>query len=126
MKVMRFTLADENDRTFRVQRWCFRGSIVSKNIGIAFALVGLCLLLEHAYTGRQVQRAHMRLANQSKKWPSFDPPAHRGNVTVADVLRAAPGTERDKALIQWATSVWMAWEQAHPAVRTLIDKYEKH
>jgi Family of unknown function (DUF5946) len=99
---------------------------VSKNIGIAFALVGLCLLLENAYTGRQVQRAHMRLANRSKQWPSFDPPAHRGSVTVADVLRAAPGTERDKALIQWAISVWVAWEQAHQAVRTLIDKYEKH
>jgi hypothetical protein len=27
MKVMRFTLADEDGRTFRVQRWCFRGSI---------------------------------------------------------------------------------------------------
>jgi hypothetical protein len=27
MKVMRFTLADEQDRTFRIQRWCFRGSI---------------------------------------------------------------------------------------------------
>jgi hypothetical protein len=27
MKVVRFTLADETDRTFRVQRWCFRGSI---------------------------------------------------------------------------------------------------
>ena len=27
MKVMRFTLADEDERTFRVQRWCFRGSI---------------------------------------------------------------------------------------------------
>jgi hypothetical protein len=27
MKVMRFTLADEQDRTFRVQRWCIRGSI---------------------------------------------------------------------------------------------------
>ena len=27
VKVMRFTLADEKDRTFRVQRWCFRGSI---------------------------------------------------------------------------------------------------
>src|SRR4051794_34521742 len=26
-KVMRFTLADEKERTFRVQRWCFRGSI---------------------------------------------------------------------------------------------------
>jgi hypothetical protein len=27
MKVMRFTLVGERDRTFRVQRWCFRGSI---------------------------------------------------------------------------------------------------
>lgn len=27
MKVMRFSLVDEKDRTFRVQRWCFRGSI---------------------------------------------------------------------------------------------------
>jgi hypothetical protein len=27
MKVMRFTLVNEKDRTFRVQRWCFRGSI---------------------------------------------------------------------------------------------------
>ena len=27
MKVLRFTLADEDERTFRVQRWCFRGSI---------------------------------------------------------------------------------------------------
>jgi hypothetical protein len=26
-KVMRFTLVDEDERTFRVQRWCFRGSI---------------------------------------------------------------------------------------------------
>ena len=24
---MRFTLNDEKDRSFRVQRWCFRGSI---------------------------------------------------------------------------------------------------
>ena len=27
MKVMRFTLVDKKNRTFRVQRWCFRGSI---------------------------------------------------------------------------------------------------
>lgn len=27
MKVMRFTLTDTKARTFRVQRWCFRGSI---------------------------------------------------------------------------------------------------
>src|SRR3954447_15408531 len=97
----------------------------SKMITIAFALIGLCLLLERGYTGKAVQRAHMRLANRSKRWPSFDPPAHRGSVTVADVLRAVPGSERDTAIMRWATSVWMAWERAHPAVRTLIDQHEK-
>ncbi len=27
MKIMRFTLVDEKNRIFRVQRWCFRGAI---------------------------------------------------------------------------------------------------
>jgi hypothetical protein len=27
MKVLRFMLTDEDERTFRVQRWCFKGSI---------------------------------------------------------------------------------------------------
>jgi hypothetical protein len=67
----------------------------------------------------------MRLANRSKRWPSFDPPAQRGSVTVADVLRAVSGSQRDTAIMQWAASVWMAWEQAHPAVRSLIDRYEE-
>jgi hypothetical protein len=97
----------------------------SKPITVAFALIGLCLLLERGYTGSAVQRAHMRLANRSKRWPSFDPPAHRGRVTVADVLRVAPGGERDAAIMRWATSVWTAWEPAHPAVRTLIARYER-
>lgn len=99
-------------------------SPASKPITVAFALIGLCLLLERDHTGKAVQRAHMRLASRSKLWPSFDPPAHRGSVTVADVLRAAPGGERDTAIMQWASSVWLAWGQAHPAVRTLIDRYE--
>ena len=97
----------------------------SKPITIAFALVGLCLLLERGYTGKAVQRAHMRLAGRSKRWPSFDPPAHRGGVTVADVLRAAPGGERDTAIMRWAASVWMAWDREQAALRTLIDQYER-
>lgn len=95
----------------------------SKPITVAFALIGLCLLLERDHTGRAVQRAHMRLANRSKRWPTFDPPAHRGSVTVAYVLRAAPGSERDTAIMRWASSVWTAWEQAHWTVRSLIDQH---
>jgi hypothetical protein len=96
----------------------------SKTITIAFALVGLCLLFERGYTGKAVQKAHMRFANRSKQWPLFAPPAHRGSVTVADVLSVAPGSERDTAIMHWAASVWTAWEQAHPAVRTLIAHHE--
>ncbi|MDX2037774.1 MAG: DUF5946 family protein [Isosphaeraceae bacterium] len=93
----------------------------SKPIGVAFALIGLCLLLERGHTGKAVQRAHMRLARGSKQWPAFDPPSHRGSVTIADVLRADPGADRDAAITQWAASVWKAWAHAHPAVRDLID-----
>ena len=66
----------------------------------------------------------MRLSSRSKRWPSFDPPAHRGSVTVAEVLRAVPCGERDTAIMQWAASAWMAWERAHPAVRMLIGQHE--
>jgi hypothetical protein len=95
----------------------------SKPITVAFALIGLCLLLERDHTGKAVQRAHKRLADRSRQWPSFDPPAHRGSVTVADVLRAEPGIERDSALMRWASSVWAAWEPGQQAVRNLIDQY---
>ena len=67
----------------------------SKPITVAFALIGLCLLLERNHTGKAVQRAHMRLANRSKQWPLFDPPAQKGSVTVANVLSTEPGIERE-------------------------------
>lgn len=97
----------------------------SKPITVAFALIGLCLLLERDHTGKAVQRSHMRLAARSKRWPSFDPPEYRGSMSVADVHRAVPGEARDTAIMRWASSVWTAWEQAHPAVRSLIDQYER-
>lgn len=97
----------------------------TKPITVAFALIGLCLLLERGHTGKAVQRAHMRLAARSKRWPSFQSPANRGNVTVADVLAVEPGGERDSAIMRWAESVWTAWEQTHREIRTLINQYEE-
>lgn len=99
--------------------------LASKPITVAFALIGLCLVLEPGYTGRTMRRARMRLANRSKRWPSFDPPAFRGSVTVADMLRAAPGSERDTMIMRQASSVWTAWGIEHPAVRSLIDRFEQ-
>ena len=92
----------------------------SKPIGTAFALIGLYLAIERGYTGRQVQHMHMLLANRSKAWPTFAPPAHRGDVTVADVVREQPGPKRDQMLEQWARAVWAAWHAEHMRVVSLL------
>src|SRR5262245_48907030 len=43
----------------------------TKPIKLAFALVGLFLHIERNYTGREVQRAHMKLARHKRTWPNF-------------------------------------------------------
>lgn len=90
------------------------------NIGLAFALIGLCLLLEHGYTGKQVQEAHKRLAEASKDWPTFVIPEHRGLMTVADALHASLGADRDSAIIAWAASVWSAYAKEQEYVRRTL------
>lgn len=88
----------------------------TKPIGIAFALAGLYLHVEWNYSGKQVQKAHMRLARWKKQWPTFPLPPRRGAVTVADVLHASPGAERDEAIERWCASVWEAWSESHSKV----------
>jgi len=54
----------------------------SKPITVAFALVGIYLHIKKHYSGKEIQKAHMRLAKKKKQWPVFDLPAHRGNIGV--------------------------------------------
>ena len=89
-------------------------------IRLAFSLIGLYLHLEHAYTGRQVQQAHMRLSRKRKDWPTFDFPADRGSLTVEDVLQSPPGPERDQAIEAWCASVWNAWSTSRDEVIQLL------
>jgi len=94
----------------------------ARPIGVAFALIGLYLACEKGYTGRQVQHMHMLLANRSKTWPRFTPPLHPGALTVADVMQAPSGEQRDNVLYQWAQSVWDAWSHEHERVRSLFER----
>ena len=95
----------------------------SKPIGVAFALMGLCLYLEKNYTGKQVQLAHMALARPNHEWPKFDLPQSRGEVTVADVLNEPAGPERDAKIREWCRSVWQAYSASHQRVFELLSKY---
>jgi hypothetical protein len=91
----------------------------TKPITTAFALIGLYLVNERGFTGREAQRAHMFLGRHRQEWPRFEPPPVRGDVTVADVL-AAGGAGRKEALRRWAASAWAAWRHQHERVGALV------
>jgi hypothetical protein len=96
-----------------------QASPATKPITVTFALIGLYLYLEHGFTGRQVQLAHMRMARRRKPWLTLPLRADRGSFTISDVLAAAPGPDRDAALHTWCESVWQAWKHARPQIAAL-------
>jgi uncharacterized protein DUF5946 len=89
----------------------------TKPIGIVFALVGLYLHLEKGFTGKEVQRAHMKLAERKQTWPSVVFPADRGTITAIDVL-AAP--DRARAIDDWCASVWHAYRGNRATIGRLL------
>jgi hypothetical protein len=91
----------------------------AKPIAVTFALIGLYLCLERGFTGRQAQRAHVRMARQRKPWLTLPLPEHRGDLTIADVLAAEPGPARDSAIRAWCISVWKSWSHAHARIAAL-------
>jgi hypothetical protein len=91
----------------------------TKPIAVTFALIGLYLCLEHGFTGRQAQLAHMKMARHRKPWLTLPLPDDRGDVTIIYVLAATPGPARDVAIRRWCASVWQSWSRAHPAIATL-------
>jgi hypothetical protein len=95
----------------------------TKPIAITFALMGLYLHLEHGFTGRAVQLAHMKLGQRRHKWPTFALPRERGAVTAIDVMAAAPGRARASALDAWCASVWAAYAESH---RTMAELMVRH
>jgi len=99
---------------------------LTKPIGLVFALIGLYLFIEKGFTGRQVQKMHMRLANRRKQWPVIDPPQTKSKITVADVLAAAPGEQRDNAIRVWCAAVWETWSLQRSMVVKLAQEEFRH
>jgi hypothetical protein len=95
----------------------------TKPISLAFALIGLYLHVERAFTGRQVQRAHMVLAKRTRDWPTFPLPEHRGSMTAQDVMAVPAGAERDRAIDAWCAAVWEAYRESAPFVARLAHEH---
>ncbi len=95
----------------------------TKPITITFALVGLYLFVEKRWSGRQVQRAHMQLAQRKRAWPAFVLPSTRGSLTAIDVLSAPEGPERLAAIRAWCESAWGAYHESRNQVIALLAEY---
>lgn len=88
----------------------------TKPMAPAFALAGLYLHVELAWTGRRVQLAHMQMARSREAWPPFQLPAKRGATTPCDVVATAEDPEREVAIDRWCASVWSALAGERDAV----------
>jgi hypothetical protein len=91
----------------------------TRPIAIVFALVGLYLHIEKDFTGRQVQRFHIKLAKIRRQWVRPLLPKERGDITVRHVLAAAAGPSRDALIHSWCASVWEAWNDSHDDIANL-------
>jgi hypothetical protein len=92
----------------------------TKPIAITFALIGLYLHVEKQFSGKQVQRVHMDLAQHKQRWPTFALPDSRGPVSVVQVMAAAEGLERDQLIHEWCVSVWQAYRESRESVVGLV------
>jgi hypothetical protein len=94
----------------------------AKPIQPVFAVVGLYLVNEHGYTGRQVQLAHLRMARRPEQWPRLERPEARASMTVWDVLQT-PTSVRQAAIKQWSAAVWQTWRPRREDVERLAREH---
>jgi Family of unknown function (DUF5946) len=96
----------------------------SKPIALVFGLIGLYLHVEKQFSGRQVQKVHMQLGRAKREWPPIHLTEDRGAITVADVLAASAGPERDLAIDNWCRSVWTAFSSNRQTISALLQEYQ--
>lgn len=91
----------------------------TKAITTTFALVGLYLVWERGFTGKQVQRVHMALARKSREWPQFSPPTNRNWLTVQHAAES-PDEGKQEAIHDWSRSVWERWKYEEERIAELL------
>ncbi len=93
----------------------------TKKISLVFSLVGLYLLIEKNYTGKQIQQAHTLLSNYKDYFPKINLPENRGEITISDVLKSE--LNRDEIIKEWCSSVWKAYESSKEEIKQFCETY---
>ncbi len=93
----------------------------SKKISLVFSLIGLYLLIEKKYTGKQIQQAHIALSNFKNYIPEIKLPENRGEFTISDVLNNE--LNRDEMIKKWCFSVWYAYKSSKEEIKRFCEIY---
>jgi hypothetical protein len=93
----------------------------SKEITVGATLIGLFLLAEHNYSGREIQQAHIKLGNKMRDLKIVNLPKEMAKYNVLNVLNIKEGKERDAMIKQWALSVWDIWKAEHSIIRNFVN-----
>lgn len=88
----------------------------TKTIKLVYGLLGLCLYLEHGFTGKEVQNVHVFLSKDKSNWPQLILPKSKVNFSVGEILKAKEGKERDAAIRKWCETIWKNHRQNHAAI----------
>ena len=93
----------------------------TKKIALVFSLVGLYLLIEKNYTGKQIQQAHTVLSKYKEYLPEIKLPEYRGGISISDVLKS--DVNRDEMIEKWCASVWKAYESSKEEIKRFSEMY---
>lgn len=85
---------------------------------VGIHLSRLFLLFERGWPIERANGAMLIITAKKQAYPWLTPPANPGLLTVRHPLAAATPEQHADRVEQWARSVWTAWAEHHPTVRT--------
>lgn len=100
------------------------GSPTKHNIkSVVVHLIGLYAGLERQLPRQQVAKL-MDGATKQIEFDWLNPPENRGDITVADVLKAQSAEEHRQLVPRWAREAWMAWSDHHQQVEQWFNEID--
>ena len=88
-------------------------------------LVALFLTLDRKAHPDFVRRVLSRLARDKGTLKWLSPPAHLGEITVADVIGATDADAHHHLVMQWGGAVWRAWSPHHAGIIALAERVSR-
>src|SRR4051794_11768828 len=86
-------------------------------------LISLCLTLEKKAAIGSSRAVLQNSAAFKEKLIWLQPPASRGDMTVANLMAVKDPPDHLKAVRIWAESAWMAWARHHAIVHGWIEEF---